>query len=423
VDVKPVRLAKVVVIQQSHSELFALLVDRPEWLALLERLVLNRAPGSLAPPAKDVAAAAAETTVQLGPGGVAVPPALERFLQEPRLVRLLGALADDPNAASDVEFSGLAAAEIAVYFSLTGRVSTRSPAMDPARAATGETTVAIATSEPDFGSRYRVIKQIGRGGTSEVFLAHDIAGNRGVAIKMLLATLADDPLWTARYERESATLARIPPHPNVVAVIDRGLTAERDGKRVPYYVMDWVAGDTLQQRLARTGRMSLAETQRLLGPVFDALTHIHAAGLVHRDLKPSSIGIGADGAPKLLDFGLALEQGADTDQLTRTGTVLGTPSFMSPEQILGEPTDARSDLYSLGAILFVCLTGETPYQGAAATLMYKIAKEPVPSAVGLVPELPLQTDSFFARMMAKNASERYADAAGAKRAFMAIGMG
>jgi hypothetical protein len=422
VDVKPVRLAKVVVIQQSHSELFALLVDRPEWLALLEQLVLDRGPGQPGPAAKDVAAAAIESTVQLGPGGVAVPPPLERFLQEPRLVRLLGVLANSPNASADVGFASLTAAEIAVYFSMTGRVSTRPPLVDPARPIAAEVTREVLVPEYDFGSRYRVEQRIGRGGTSEVFLARDVPANRRVAIKVLQSTLADDPMWLARYERESDVLARIPPHPNVVAVLDRGFTVARGGRRVPFYVMDWVSGETLQQLLARSGRMPLNETRRLFGPVFDALSHIHAAGLVHRDLKPSSIGIGANGVPRLLDFGLALELGEGTDNLTRTGTVLGTPTFMSPEQVQGTPTDARADLYSLGVILFECLTGSKPYQADSTNaLLYKILNAPVPSAIALVPQLPAQTDAFFVRMLAKKPEDRFADAASARQAFMDIG--
>jgi len=254
-----------------------------------------------------------------------------------------------------------------------------------------------------------------------VYLGLDVATNRSVAVKMLMATLASDPLWTARYEREAMILGRLAPHPNVVAVIDQGRTVERDGPGVPYYVMDWVAKETLQQQLAQTGRMSLVKTQRLLGPVFDALAHIHAEGLVHRDLKPSSIGIGADGLPKLLDFGLALEEGAETDQLTRTGTVLGTPTYMSPEQIRGERTDARADLYSLGVILFECLTGNKPYRGDVTRVMHDIAVAPVPSAIGIVPELPLQTDGFFEQMMAKQPESRFGDAGTAKKIFMSLG--
>ncbi len=351
-----------------------------------------------------------------------MPPALGRFLNEPRLVRLLGAFAGGPTAGNEIGFAGLSAAEIAVYFSLTGRVSARAPVIDAERAAAGEPTIEVKLPEHDFGVRYRVIERIGRGGTSEVFLATDTVTNRSVAIKALLSTLADDPTWTARYDREAATLARIPPHPNVVSVVANGMTGERGGRRVPYYVMDWVGGDTLQQRLARTGRLSLHDAQQLLGPVFDALAHIHAAGLVHRDLKPSSIGIGPDGVPKLLDFGLALEQGAETDQLTRTGTVLGTPTYMSPEQIQGAATDPRSDLYSLGVIIFQCLTGTRPFQGGTIpALLHDILTAPVPSAVALEPELPAAADAFFTRMLAKQPSERYPDAMQAKQAFVAIG--
>ena len=217
-------------------------------------------------------------------------------------------------------------------------------------------------------------------------------------------------------------MRKIPPHAGVVTVLDKGFTSGADGKRVPYYVMDWFGGETLQQRLSGGGRLSLVATQQLMGPVFDALAHIHAAGLVHRDLKPSSIGIGADGVPKLLDFGLALEQGADSDGLTRAGTVLGTPTYMSPEQILGTALDARSDLYGLGVILFECLTGAKPYRAESVqTLMVEIVKAPVPSAVALVPELPSSVDDFFARMLAKQPAERFPDAATAKEAFMKIG--
>jgi protein kinase-like protein/KAP-like P-loop domain-containing protein len=418
-DVKPVRLAKVVVIQQSYGELFSLLVDRPEWLATLERLVLRR-PGSPQSALDTTPAVAAETTVQLGPDGVAVPPALARYLQEPRLERLLSALADTPNAATEVAFSSLSADEIAVYFSLTGRVSAAVPAVDTVKSAEPLAAIDASGASVDFGPRYRVVRQIGRGGTSEVYLAQDSVSGRSVAIKVLLSALANDPPWIARYAREAATLARIPPHPNVVSVIDQGRTSAPEGKVQPYYVMDWVGGDTLQQELARANRLPLRATQRLIGPVFDALAHIHAAGLVHRDLKPSSIGIGADGVPKLLDFGLALEQGSDSDHLTMAGTVLGTPVYMSPEQVLGLPTDARADLYSLGAIVFECLTGSKPYRAdSIPALLHDITRAPVPSAVALVPELPQAIDAFLARMLAKQPAERFPDARSAKEAFMA----
>jgi hypothetical protein len=423
IDVKPVRLAKVVVIQQSYAELFALLVDRPEWLATLEQLVVAQARPIPAAPPGAALPSAPETTVQLGPGGVAVPPALERYVHEPRLERLLALLTDAPDAATEFAFSTLPPDEIAVYFSLTGRVSTRASETVEAQAGVEPPGDDTKSFELDFGARYRVVQRIGRGGTSDVYLAHDTATGRSVAIKVLIGALADDPLWTARYERELATLARIPAHPAIVSLLDHGVTADAAGKRVPYYVMDWVTGDTLKQRLARDGRLSLATTQQLLGPVFDGLAHIHAAGLVHRDLKPSSIAIGSDGLPKILDFGLALEQGADSDSLTKVGTVLGTPTYMSPEQVRGVATDPRADLYSFGVILFECLTGARPYRAESMTgLMLDIVQAPIPSAVALVPDLPPAIDAFFARMLAKQAGDRFADAIGAKQAFMALGV-
>jgi len=421
IDVKPVRLAKVIVIQQSYGELFALLVDRPEWLATLEQLVLQRSSG--APPSPQVAhPTAAEITVQLGPGGVAVPPALERYLHEPRLDRLLSVLTDAPNAATETAFSNLPADEIAVYFTLTGRVSTQPSASVTTQPGVEAPADGTKSAEIDFGPRYRVVERMSRGSTSEVYLAQDNFSGRKVAIKVLTAALAEDPTWRARSAREADTLARIPPHPTIVSVLDFGTTNDTSGRPLPYYVMDWVSGDTLQQRLSRDGKLSLATTQQLLGPVFDGLAQIHAAGLVHRDLKPSSLAIGIDGVPKILDFGLALAQGADRDVLTKAGTVLGTPSYMSPEQIRGAATDWRADLYSFGVVLFECLTGTRPYTAdSIPNLLNAILEAPVPSAVALAPELPARSDDFFARMLAKDANDRFADALTAKQAFMSLG--
>ena len=197
--------------------------------------------------------------------------------------------------------------------------------------------------------RYRLERPLGRGGMASVWLASDEVLDRPVAIKVLSDTIASDPEFLARFRREARMAASLS-HPNLIGVYDYAEAEER-----PYLVMEYVPGDNLAERMsadAPTDCESLA--RELLG----ALGHIHAAGIVHRDVKPQNVLIAADGSPKLIDFGIALPR--DATSLTRTGNLLGTARYIAPEVMQGEPATERSDLYSCGVVLRDCLGDDAP---------------------------------------------------------------
>lgn len=414
-SVTPVRLAKVVVIQQAFGSLFALLRDRPEWLGLLERSVLQRAePTATINPV----ASAVETTVQLGPEGIALPPALEPFLEDVALTRLLSIYAIKSERDEESCFALLERSELVAYFTLTRRLG--AVTAPPELAAAVPSAISGDPVQPDFGPRYRVIEKIGLGGWSEVYLAEDLTLHRKVAVKRLVSTLTNDPAWRARFEREIGVLRGIGAHPNLVNLVDSGMTAGPDGGAAAFYVMDWVAGETLQDLLARRHALEFEEARRLLAPIFDVLAHIHRAGIVHRDLKPSAIMISAGGVPRLLDFGLALSEGEGRDALTRVGTVLGTPTYMSPEQLLGKTVDARSDLYSMGVIMVESLTGEKPQGTDAVSIVQNLLQGEVPRPSVSRLWLPPEIDGFVARLLAREPEQRFASADEARQALLAV---
>jgi eukaryotic-like serine/threonine-protein kinase len=192
--------------------------------------------------------------------------------------------------------------------------------------------------------RYRLERLLGRGGMAAVWLGHDEVLDRPVAVKVLSDTIASDPEFVARFRREAKTAAGVA-HPNLVGVYDFS-----DGEERPYLVMQFVPGQDLGQVLARDGHV---DCERLARELLDALAHIHAVGIVHRDVKPGNILIGRDGSAKLIDFGIA--QPADATALTRTGLILGTERYAAPEVMQGRPATERSDLYSCGVVLRSCL--------------------------------------------------------------------
>ena len=203
-------------------------------------------------------------------------------------------------------------------------------------------------------SRYVVEKTLGKGGMATVELARDTQLGRNVAIKRLFASLADDPVFQKRFFREARMAANLS-HPNLVGVYDVG---EDDG--VPYIVMEYVEGETLAELMARTGAMDPERAVDLLLQVCAGLEHAHAAGLVHRDIKPQNLLVGSDGIVKIADFGIARTLNAT--QLTQAGTVLGTAAYLAPEQAAGERVTAAADLYSVGAVGYQLLSGRLPYE-------------------------------------------------------------
>jgi eukaryotic-like serine/threonine-protein kinase len=196
--------------------------------------------------------------------------------------------------------------------------------------------------------RYRLERLLGRGGMASVWLATDEVLERPVAIKVLSDTIASDPEFQARFRREARVAASLS-HPNLVGVYDYA-----DEKERPYLVMEYVSGETLAERMSHR---SAIDCEQLARELLGALAHIHAAGIVHRDIKPQNVLIAPEGGAKLIDFGIALPK--DATSLTRTGLLLGTARYIAPEVMSGGPATERSDLYSCGVLLRDCVGGDT----------------------------------------------------------------
>jgi serine/threonine-protein kinase len=239
-----------------------------------------------------------------------------------------------------------------------------------------------------------------------VFLAHDRLLGRDVAIKRIRLEAFADPGQLEevkrRFLREAQVAARLR-HPAIVTTHD--IVASPASS---FIVMELVAGETLQDRLAARGRLDLEETLRIAEQVGAALDHAHASGVVHRDVKPANVMIEPSGAVKVMDFGIAKEAGGN---LTASGLVLGTPNYMSPEQARGEAVDARSDLFSLGCVVYECLTGRRPFEAASvASILVRVLTEEPPSPDEAVLGLPPGTAAVLRRATAKDPSARFPSA-------------
>jgi serine/threonine-protein kinase len=252
----------------------------------------------------------------------------------------------------------------------------------------------------------RLKRRIGAGGMGSVWIADHAALQTEVVVKLLADRLADDPTSQARFSREAAAAAHVK-SPHVVQMLDHGVM--EDGQ--PFIVMELLEGRDLG-KLIRERRLTPAETAHVIEHVALALGQAHAKGIVHRDIKPTNIflcDVGAD-LPfvKLLDFGIAL---AGDQQLTATGNVVGTPSFMSPEQLSGQDVGPASDLWSLGMVAFKALTGANPFERpSAAETMGAVLHGKLPIPTRYVPELPASTDVWFARACARDPALRFASA-------------
>jgi serine/threonine-protein kinase len=251
-----------------------------------------------------------------------------------------------------------------------------------------------------------VERLIGRGAMGVIYEAHDPVIDRKVAIKLIRADLLsgeDQEAFLARFQREARAAGRCV-HPNIVAIYD---FAMHEGN--PYLAMEYVEARHLGQVLSQSGRFSQPEAVAVIGQVLDALACAHDVGIVHRDVKPANILLLANGRVKMTDFGIARFDGAE---LTMDGAVIGTPSYMSPEQCRGEAVDVRSDLFSTGVVLYELLSGERPFPGRNfAEVTWRLANEPPPDirdkVAGLSPALAAVVD----RALAKNPADRFASAA------------
>jgi serine/threonine protein kinase len=269
----------------------------------------------------------------------------------------------------------------------------------------------MVTMEPRRIASYLLLEPIGHGGMAVVYRATQERLDRTVAVKVLSENLAASSEFMERFRREARTAANLR-HPNVITVHDFG----EDERGVPYLVLEYIEGPTLAD-LMDTG-LDDERIPGLLDQIAAGLDYAHARGVIHRDIKPGNVLITEDGRAVLADFGLAwLLEGA---HLTLTGGVIGTPEYMSPEQAGGEPLDHRSDVYSLGVMLYEMLVGERPFVAETPIgVLLKHLQDPAPSVLVARPELPPGVGEVLSRVLAKAPSDRYSSAGELARAFRA----
>lgn len=254
-----------------------------------------------------------------------------------------------------------------------------------------------------LGDRYELTRILGRGGMAEVYAAHDRVLDRNVAVKLLLERFKEDSAFTRRFSDEARHAARLN-HPNLVAVYDTGTA---DGQ--PFIVMELVDGRSLQEALAE-GMVDVAIAVNIVAVVCEALGYAHDRGVIHRDVKPGNIMLAHDGSVKVTDFGIARAIGNDT--VTRTAAVLGTAAYLSPEQAQGGAIDPRSDLYSLGVVLYEALTGSQPFRGdSAVTVAYQHVQEQPRPPRERNPNISVALEAVVLRALTKNPANRYQHAA------------
>ncbi len=251
--------------------------------------------------------------------------------------------------------------------------------------------------------RYRVLSRLGSGGMADVYLAEDETLGRKVAVKVLKAEMASDAEFVERFRIEAQAAARLN-HPAIVAVYDRGGAGER-----PYIAMEYVDGESLKQRLRRDGRLPAGEALETILAVLDALQVAHEHDIVHRDITSSNVLLATNGGVKVADFGIAR---IGSSALTRSGVMMGTSSYLSPEQAQGRPADERSDVYSAGVVLFEMLTGKLPFRGDSdiAVAMQHVSAAP-PNPRSLAPDVPEVTAAAVMKALSKDPADRFQSAA------------
>ncbi len=253
-----------------------------------------------------------------------------------------------------------------------------------------------------LSGRYRLESKLGSGGMSTVYLAIDEVLDRRVAIKVMHREISDQPDQLERFRREARAVASLS-HPNLVAVIDAG----EDGGH-PYIVFEYVPGETLKKRIDESGRLGLDEATAYAIEIGRGLAAAHAARLIHRDVKPQNVLIDGEGRAKITDFGIA--RSLEVHGLTATGRVLGTTDYVSPEQAMGKEVDARTDVYSLGIVLYEMLTGDVPFHAETQVgVAMKHVNEAVPDVQKKRPETSAALAAALERAVAKDPKDRYPD--------------
>jgi predicted Ser/Thr protein kinase/tetratricopeptide (TPR) repeat protein len=251
--------------------------------------------------------------------------------------------------------------------------------------------------------KYKVLEKIGQGAMGEVHKAHDPILNRFVAVKTISSELGSDDTLRKRFEREAQSAARLN-HPNIITVYDYG---EEHGKI--YMAMELLEGSDLKQTIAKRAPLTLDEKLAIIDQIAEGLAFAHEKDIVHRDLKPANVHLLANGQVKIMDFGLARLGGSE---MTRAGMVMGTPHYMSPEQVRGERADARSDVFAVGCVFYELLTYRKPFDADSMhSVLFKVMQEEPPSVQDLTPGLPAVLAQVVERAMAKDATQRFQNAA------------
>ena len=253
---------------------------------------------------------------------------------------------------------------------------------------------------------YRIINQIGKGGMATVYKAYQASVDRYVAIKVLPSQLAESKEFAARFQQEARIIAKLE-HPHILPVFDYG-----ESQGITYFVMRYLEAGTLKDKMEAGRPLPLIEIDKIFTQLADALSYAHGRGIVHRDLKPANALIDSQGNVFLTDFGIAKLLESASPRLTQTDAIMGTPAYISPEQAQGQPVDQRSDIYSLGIILYEMVTGSVPFVAETPlAVLFKHISDPLPLPSLVKPDIPASIEQVILKSLAKDPKDRFATAA------------
>lgn len=258
----------------------------------------------------------------------------------------------------------------------------------------------MITRGQKINDRYQIIRTIGEGGMANVYLAHDLILDRDVAVKILRGDLANDEKFVRRFQREAISASSLT-HPNIVGMYDVG---EDDGKY--FIVMEYIEGKTLKSLIKRRGSLTLSEVIDIMLQLTSGIACAHDSYIIHRDIKPQNVLILDDGTVKITDFGIAMA--LNSNELTQTNSVMGSVHYLPPEQANGNGSTIKSDIYSLGILMYELLIGKLPFKGDnAVEIAIKQMKNPIPSVCEINPEIPQSIENIILKACAKNPKNRY----------------